>query len=49
MEEKVVSEKLLTPASEEQPFKGKERASREKKDKEALEGTSKPVTKKEAC
>ena len=49
MAEKVVSEKLLTPASEGQPSKEKERPSREKKDKEAFEGASKLVTVKEAC
>ena len=49
MTEKVVFEKLLTPVNEEWPSKGKERPSREKKDKEVLEGTSKPVTEKEAC
>ena len=36
-------------ASEEQPYKEKEQPSREKKDKKASEGTSKPVTAKEAC
>ena len=49
MTEKVVSEKLLTLASKEQPSKEKERPFREKKDKEAFEGTSKPVTEKEVC
>ena len=46
MAEKVALEKLLMPASEEQPSKEKERPSREKKDKKALEGISKSVTEK---
>ena len=49
MVEKVTSEKLLMPASEEQSSKEKERPSREKKDKKAPENTSKSVTEKEAC
>ena len=49
MTEKVIPEKLLMPTSEEQPFNEKEQLSREKKDKNALEGTSKSVTEKEAC
>ena len=49
MTEKVAHKKLLMPASEEQPFNEKEQLSREKKDKNALEGTSKSVTEKEAC
>ena len=49
MAEKVTIEKLLTPVSEKQPSKEKERPSREKKDKEVFEGTSKPVTEKKAC
>ena len=49
MIEKSVLEKFLTPASGEQFFKEKRRPAIEKKDKEALEGTSKPVTEKKAC
>ena len=49
MVEKVGSEKILTPTSEGQPPKEKERPSREKKDNEALEGTNKPVIEKKAC
>ena len=49
MAEKVVLEKLLMPASEEQPSNEKEQPSREKKDKKAPEGTRKHVTKEEAC
>ena len=37
------------PVSEVQPFKEKERPSREKKDEEPLGGTSEPVIEKEAC
>ena len=49
MIKKVVFEKLLMHVSEKQPSKEKEQPSREKKDKEAFEGTSKPVIEKEAC
>ena len=49
MKKNVAPEKLLMPASEEQPSKEKEQLSREKKDKKALEGISKSVTEKEAC
>ena len=48
MAEKVVSEKLLIPTSEEQPSKEKEQSSVEKKGNKAFESTSKPVTEKEA-
>ena len=50
MVEKVALEKLSVPVNEEQPSKEKERPSKEKKgkDKEILEGTSKPITEKEA-
>ena len=37
------------PISEEQPSKEKEQLSQEKKDKKALESTSKSVIEKEAC
>ena len=49
MAEKIAPEKLLIPASEEQPFKEKEQPSRKKKNKKSLEGTSKFVTEKKAC
>ena len=49
MAEKIAPEKLLIPASEEQPFKEKEQPSREKKDKKAPESTSKSVNENEAC
>ena len=49
MVEKITPEKLLMPTSEKQPSKEKGQPSREKKDKKALEETSKPVTEKEAC
>ena len=49
MVEKVTLEKLLMSTNQEQPSEEKERPSREKKDKKALESTSKPVIKKEAC
>ena len=46
MEEKIAPKKLLMPVSEEQPFKEKEKPSREKKDKKSFEGTSKSVIEK---
>ena len=46
MTEKVALKKLLMPASGEQFFKEKEWLAREKKDKEALKGTSKPLAEK---
>ena len=49
MIEKVTPEKLLMSTSQEQPFEEKEQPSQEKKDKKVVEGTSKPVTEKEAC
>ena len=49
MAEKIAPEKLLVPMSEEQSSKEKERPSKEKKDKKALEDASKLVTEKEAC
>ena len=49
MTEKVKPGKLLMLASEEQPSKEKEQPFREKKNKKALEGTSKSMTKNEAC
>ena len=49
MIKKVAPEKLLTPASGERFSKEKERSAREKKDKEALKGTSKPLAEKKVC
>ena len=46
MTERVAPEKLLMPTSEEHPSKKKEQPSIEKKDKKALESTSKPVIEK---
>ena len=49
MAKKVAPKKLLMSANEEQSSKEKEQPSREKKDKKALESTSKPVTEKKTC
>ena len=46
MAKKVASEKLLMLTSKEQSSKEKEQPSIEKKDKKALESTSKPVIEK---
>ena len=49
MAEKVAPEKLLMLVNEEQPSKEKKQPFRERKDKKALEGTSKPMIEKKAC